>query len=157
MPGPKVDPRLWLTWYPLNETQPMLTLEQIQWLSPDPVEEGPEVVRIKSPGNNTRDPGQVPNPLARMVYVHFFAAGFSFWVYEADTDEGVFQGYARFLGSAHEGQFCQLTHWDLTHLRFPDRIVNGKILDTPISRDTTFTPRTLLEALGYPAPGQDPG
>ena len=92
-----------------------------------------------------------------MVYVHFFAAGFSFWAYEVDADQGDFQGYARFQGSTHGGQFCQFSAWDLSRLRFPDRIVNGKILDTPISRDTTFTPRTLVEALGYPAPGQDPG
>ncbi|WP_306600426.1 hypothetical protein [Geothrix sp. 21YS21S-2] len=41
----------------------MLTMEQLRLLSPAPVEDGGEVVRMKSTVNITFPPGQVPNHL----------------------------------------------------------------------------------------------
>ena len=149
---PTNRPGEWLTVFPLNEHQDLMTLEDFQLLCPPekPEEVDGEQGRQQSPGQDLAATTIGHDPLAQLVHVHYHAAGFDFWVSSVDPYGGELSGFARILGSSSEGQWCVIHYWDMAQWRIPDRILLGELLTIPVQRDAAFTSRTLREALAEP-------
>jgi len=122
-------PGAWLVQTRLNVTQTILSGIELFTL-PD----------IKDVDLNAGD------PLEQMVYVHFFAGGFSFWAAAVDWENGIFTGFARnrLLGPTETWSTC--THEVLRGIRLPIK-VNGEIVRIPLERDTRFRLKKLREAI----------
>jgi hypothetical protein len=122
-------PGYWLTQTRLNATQTILSGLDLFTL-PD----------IKDVHLDAQD------PLEEMVYVHFFAGGFSFWAAAVEWKTGIFTGYSRnrLLGPTDTWSTC--THEVLRGIRIPFK-ANGAIVRIPLERDTRFRPRMLRDAL----------
>ena len=149
---PTNRPGEWLTCFPLNEHQELMTLEDFQLLCPpknkEEVDGGPG--KQQSPTLALVAKEIIQDPMAQLMHVHYHAAGFDFWVQSVDPYSGDLSGYARILGSSSEGQWCSINHWDMAHWRLPDRILLGELMTIPIQRVVDFTTRTLREALEEP-------
>jgi hypothetical protein len=155
---PTNRPGEWLTVFPLNEHQELMTLEDFALLCP------PEKAKVAGgePGKQ-QSPAQVSvaaeiaqDLMAQLVHVHYHAASFDFWVSAVDPYSGELLGYVRILGSSFEGQWCSINYWDMAQWRFPERILLGDLMMIPVVRDAEFTTRTLREVLGLSGPA-DPG
>jgi len=145
-------PGEWLTVFPLNEHQELMTLEDFQLLCPPekPEEAGGEPGKQQSPTQESAATEIVQDPMDQLVHVRYHAAGFDFWVHSVDPYRGELSGYARILGSSSEGQWCSVNHWDMAQWRIPDRVLLGELMTIPVQRDTGFTTITLREALTEP-------
>jgi len=146
-------PGEWLTVFPLNEHQELMTLEDFHLLCPPEkhAEADGEQGKQQSPAQESTAREIVQEPMAQLMHIHYHAAGFHFWVHSVDPYSGNLSGYARILGSSSEGQWCSVNHWDMAQWRIPDRILLGELMMIPIQRDISFTTRTLREALMKPA------
>jgi len=142
-------PGEWLTVFPLNEHQELMTLDEFQLLCPPekPEEVDGELGKQKSPAQDSVAAEIVQDPMTQLVHVHYQAAGFDFWVNSVDPYSGNLSGYARILGSSSEGRFCLINYWDMAQWRIPDRILLGELMTIPIERNVKFSTRTLREAL----------
>jgi len=112
MPFNPQPPGEWLTVFPLNEHQELMTLEDFQLLCLQR-----STQRLRRAGETTiAGPGfggdrNRSGSMAQLVHVHYHAAGFDFWVSSVDPYSGNLQGYARILGSNSEGRFCLINYW----------------------------------------------
>jgi len=149
---PTNRPGEWLTVFPLNEHQELMTLEDFQLLCPPekPEEAGGEQGKQQSQSQESAAAEIGQDPMAQLMHVHYHVVGFDFWVSSVDPYSGNLSGYARILGSSSEGQWCSVNHWDMAQWRIPDRILLGELMTIPIQRDIYFTSRTLREALAVP-------
>jgi hypothetical protein len=122
-------PGYWLTQTRLNATQTILSGLDLFTL--------PDIKDVRL---------DAADPLEQMVYVHFFAGGFSFWAAAVEWKTGIFTGYSRnrLLGPTETWSTC--THEVLRGIRIPFK-VNGEIVRIPLERDTRFRPRMLRDAL----------
>ena len=71
-------PGYWLTQTRLNATQTILSGLELFTL--------PDIKDVRL---------EAADPLEQMVYVHFFAGGFSFWAAAVEWKTGIFTGYSR--------------------------------------------------------------
>jgi len=86
------------------------------------------------------------DPLEHLVFVHFFAGGFSFWAAAVEWKTAVFTGYSRNRLLGPTGIWGKLEHEVLKGIRLPIKL-NGEIVRIPLERDTRFRPKKLREAL----------
>jgi hypothetical protein len=122
-------PGYWLTQTRLNATQTILSGLDLYVL--------PDIKDVDL---------SIGDPLGQVVYVRFFAGGFSFWAAAVEWKTGIFSGYSRnrLLGPTDDWNTC--THEVLRGIRIPFK-VNGEIVRVPLERDTRFRPKTLGDAL----------
>lgn len=124
-------PGLWLTQVRLNPTQTLLSGRELFTL--------PEIQELPT------DLGPLEG---RMVRVHFFAGGYSFWTFAVDFQTGDLLGYSQNRLQGPIGRWGVLPLHRLLEIRIPIK-VDGLMTRLPLERELRFRPQSLSEALRW--------